>query len=67
MNAWHGLNPPPSGGGARQTWNTQYGQTPNLYAYVVTGAMISVIPRIVAFLSLQRFWRSGLTAGSVKL
>jgi multiple sugar transport system permease protein len=49
------------------TWNTQYGQTPNLYAYVVTGAMISVIPLIVAFLSLQRFWRSGLTAGSVKL
>lgn len=33
---------------------------------VITAAMICVAPLIVLFLSLQRFWRSGLVAGSVK-
>lgn len=33
---------------------------------VITAAMICVVPLIVLFLSLQRFWRSGLVAGSVK-
>ena len=49
------------------TWNNQYGQAPQLVSYVVIGSLISVIPLVVAFLSLQRFWRSGLTAGSVRL
>jgi ABC-type maltose transport system permease subunit len=26
-----------------------------------------VIPLVIAFLSLQRFWRSGLAAGSITL
>jgi multiple sugar transport system permease protein len=34
---------------------------------VVIGSLISVIPLVIAFLSLQRFWRSGLAAGGVKL
>ncbi|WP_037605032.1 carbohydrate ABC transporter permease [Streptacidiphilus rugosus] len=33
---------------------------------VITAAAVSVIPLVVMFLSLQRFWRSGLVAGSVK-
>ncbi|MFF7990655.1 carbohydrate ABC transporter permease [Kitasatospora xanthocidica] len=33
---------------------------------VVTAAMVSAVPLVVLFLSLQRFWRAGLTAGSVK-
>jgi multiple sugar transport system permease protein len=49
------------------TWNNQYGQAPQLVSYVVIGSLISVIPLVVAFLSLQRFWRSGLAAGSVQL
>jgi multiple sugar transport system permease protein len=49
------------------TWNNQYGQAPQLVSYVVIGSLISVIPLVVAFLSLQRFWRSGLAAGSVRL
>jgi multiple sugar transport system permease protein len=49
------------------SWNNEYGQAPQLVSYVIIGAAISVIPLIVAFLSLQRFWRSGLTAGSVTL
>jgi multiple sugar transport system permease protein len=33
---------------------------------VLVGAFISLAPMIIAFLSLQRFWRSGLGAGSIK-
>ncbi|MEU0452966.1 MULTISPECIES: carbohydrate ABC transporter permease [unclassified Streptomyces] len=36
------------------------------YNVTITGAFLSVIPLIIAFLVLQRFWRSGLAAGSVK-
>jgi multiple sugar transport system permease protein len=32
----------------------------------ITGAFLSLIPLLVAFISLQRFWRRGLTAGAVK-
>jgi len=49
------------------TWNNEYGQAPQLVSYVVIGTAVSVIPLIVAFLSLQRFWRSGLAAGSLIL
>ena len=42
------------------------GSNPNLLALVVTGSLLSVIPLIAAFLMLQRYWQSGLTAGSVK-
>ena len=49
------------------TWNNQYGQAPQLISYVIIGSLISVIPLVIAFLSLQRFWRSGLAAGSVVL
>lgn len=47
-------------------WTTQYSQEPGLIGYVIIGAAISVVPLIVAFVSLQRFWRGGLTEGSVK-
>jgi multiple sugar transport system permease protein len=32
----------------------------------VTASFLSLIPLVIAFLALQRFWRSGLTAGSLK-
>lgn len=35
-------------------------------ALVVIGSLVSIIPLVIAFLSLQRFWRSGLAAGAVK-
>jgi multiple sugar transport system permease protein len=37
-----------------------------IYNLVLTGSLIMIIPIIVAFLVLQRYWQSGLTAGSVK-
>lgn len=41
-------------------------QNEPVYSLVITGAFLSVIPLVIAFLALQRFWRAGLTAGSVK-
>lgn len=37
-----------------------------LFSMVITGSMVSIVPLIVAFLFLQRYWQSGLTAGGVK-
>jgi multiple sugar transport system permease protein len=37
-----------------------------LFSVVVTGSLVSIIPLIIAFLLLQRFWQSGLNTGSVK-
>jgi multiple sugar transport system permease protein len=37
-----------------------------LFSTVLTGAFVSIIPLIVAFLFLQRYWQSGIAAGSVK-
>lgn len=39
---------------------------PALYNLVITGALLSVLPLIVLFLTLQRYWRSGIVAGAVK-
>lgn len=36
------------------------------YNLTITGAFLSTIPLLIAFVALQRFWRSGLTAGSIK-
>ncbi|WP_042364176.1 carbohydrate ABC transporter permease [Streptacidiphilus neutrinimicus] len=49
-------------------WQAQRAIGPSAVPYniVITAAMVSAIPLVVLFLSLQRYWRSGLTAGSVK-
>ncbi|MFB2580273.1 carbohydrate ABC transporter permease [Herbiconiux sp. P15] len=48
------------------TWNSQVNQIPEIRTYVIIGALMSIIPLIIAFLSLQRFWQSGLGSGSLK-
>ena len=48
------------------TWNSQQTQAPELQQMVIVGALLSIIPLILAFLSLQRFWQGGLGAGGVK-
>jgi len=49
-------------------WNQQSstagGQA--IYNLVITGSLLTVIPIMIAFLVMQRYWRSGLAAGSVK-
>ncbi|MFI9766262.1 carbohydrate ABC transporter permease [Streptomyces sp. NPDC052415] len=47
-------------------WNSVTQQQPEFYSLVITGSLVAVVPLIVAFVCLQRFWRSGLTAGAVK-
>jgi len=47
-------------------WNSQTNQAPELQTYVIVGSLISIVPLILAFLLLQRFWQSGLAAGGVK-
>ncbi len=53
LASWNDLA---SGGGGAQ----------NLYPLVITGSLVSIIPIIVAFLFLQRYWQGGLTFGSMK-
>lgn len=44
-----------AGSASEQIWNL-----------LTSGALISVIPMVLAFIFLQRYWVGGLTAGSVK-
>lgn len=37
-----------------------------LFTVVMAGALVSILPVIVAFLIMQRFWQGGLQAGGVK-
>jgi multiple sugar transport system permease protein len=37
-----------------------------IYNLVITGSLLMIVPLIVVFFLLQRFWQSGLSAGSVK-
>ncbi len=37
-----------------------------IYNLVIMGSLLTIVPIVVAFLFLQRFWQSGLSAGSVK-
>lgn len=48
------------------SWNTLTRSEPTFYPLVVTGSLLAVVPLVVAFVSLQRHWKAGLTAGSVK-
>ncbi|MYY08153.1 ABC transporter permease subunit [Streptomyces sp. SID4919] len=47
-------------------WNANLSQYPEQYALLITGSLVSILPLVLAFLCLQRYWRSGLTAGAVK-
>ncbi|WP_326808677.1 MULTISPECIES: carbohydrate ABC transporter permease [unclassified Streptomyces] len=47
-------------------WNSSAVVTPDYYPAVIMGSLLAVLPLIAAFVMLQRYWKSGLTAGSVK-
>ena len=50
-----------------QTWNvTTGGANKFLYTLIIAGALVSSIPLLFGCIILQRFWRGGLGAGSVK-
>jgi len=37
-----------------------------IYNLVITGSLLTIVPIVIAFLLMQRYWQSGLAAGSVK-
>ena len=47
-------------------WNASVSQQPDLQQSVITGSFVSIVPLIALFLLLQRFWRTGLSAGAIK-
>ena len=49
-------------------WNAQAATAGGeaIFNLVITGALLTILPLVVAFLLLQRYWQSGLAAGSVK-
>lgn len=38
----------------------------SLWSLIILGALVSVIPLVIAFFSLQRYWRGGLSVGSLR-
>ena len=38
----------------------------NLWGIIIIGALVSVIPLIIAFLALQKYWQGGLSLGALK-
>ncbi|GGS21606.1 ABC transporter permease [Streptomyces aureoverticillatus] len=49
-------------------WNKQASTAGGeaVFNLVITGSLVTIVPLIAAFLLLQKYWRSGLAAGSVK-
>ncbi|MCX5400700.1 carbohydrate ABC transporter permease [Streptomyces sp. NBC_00102] len=49
-------------------WNKQAATAGGeaVFNLVVTGSLLTIVPLIAAFLLLQKYWQSGLAAGSVK-
>jgi multiple sugar transport system permease protein len=47
-------------------WNGQTARVSLLQESVITGSLVSIVPVIIVFILLQRFWRTGLGAGSIK-
>ncbi|WP_345800614.1 carbohydrate ABC transporter permease [Microbacterium sp. AZCO] len=46
------------------TYGAAGGQS--LWSIIILGSLVSVIPLIIAFLTLQKYWRGGLAIGSLK-
>ncbi|GAA3773413.1 carbohydrate ABC transporter permease [Microbacterium kribbense] len=62
------LYPVTVGIGLWQSTASTYGAAggESLWSIIILGSLVSVIPLIIAFLSLQRYWQGGLSIGSLK-
>ena len=38
----------------------------NLWGLIITGSLVSIIPLVIAFLALQKYWQGGLSVGALK-
>lgn len=54
LGQWMGLATANAGGG------------PGLWSLIIGGSLVSIIPLIIAFLTLQKYWQGGLSLGSLK-
>ena len=54
INLWEQLASSNNGGGT------------SVWGLIITGSLVSIIPLIIAFLTLQRYWQGGLSVGSLK-
>jgi len=45
---------------------SQEGGNSILFNLVIVGSLVAIIPLIISFIFLQRYWQGGLTAGAVK-
>jgi len=54
LGLWQGLANNNNGGGT------------SLYSLILVGSLVSIIPLVICFLSLQKYWRGGLSLGSLK-
>lgn len=50
----------------QQATSAAGGGSQALFSVVITGSLVSIIPLVIAFLFLQRYWTTGLASGSVK-
>jgi multiple sugar transport system permease protein len=55
IGLWQGLAAQNNGGGGTSLWTL-----------IIVGSLVSIIPLIIAFLSLQKYWQGGLAIGSLK-
>jgi multiple sugar transport system permease protein len=54
INQWQSLASANNGGGT------------SLWSLIIIGSLVSIVPLVIAFLSLQRYWQGGLSLGSLK-
>ncbi|MFI6072216.1 carbohydrate ABC transporter permease [Actinoplanes sp. NPDC051343] len=54
INLWEQLASSNNGGGT------------SVWGLIITGSLVSIIPLIIAFLTLQKYWQGGLAVGSLK-
>lgn len=47
-------------------WNSTASHDASLQTLSIVGSFVSIVPLVVAFLALQRYWRAGLATGAVK-
>ncbi len=54
INQWQSLAAANNGGGT------------SLWSLIIIGSLVSIVPLVIAFLCLQRYWQGGLSLGSLK-
>lgn len=47
-------------------WGQSAVTIPGLQTLTIVGSLVSIVPIAIVFVALQRFWRSGLTTGSIR-